>query len=434
MSIDKTSDASSASASLSVGDFLRFLETEIDRITTQQREPGWTVLAILLALAGLAWLISEELISQSFRVDTVARLFVAAASAIACLEVLASPFFARSDDGLSQGSRFARARSLFGHSGLALAGGVLYCALLASLAWYFRANTPGFFVYLAVGTYGGAALVFLISPILGSSGMPSERPHPPVYRSFALIPICGLLSLALGLIAVGFLAALIAAAGWPPIAEIRLSIMLAVAASLLMGLLHSSSPPPLLDTLIAIRRELALGRSSLAEAIRKADIVFLGLKATDVLQEEVKSVLELLTCMNREVREGIEALDLISARLPLSDDHVSPTDNDSLKVFLGGAQARQKSALEKERETRSTLERLKQRIEWTILRAADRPRDTLIALISMIEGLKAEWFRELEEFTAKFEDLRKRAESLDVVLDSRIGIDTPAPTPPLGPF
>jgi len=378
------------SAGLTAGDFLRFLDSEISRVTESAKRPGWTNRGILVALAGLFWLLTEELSKRAFDTSTIARLVVVLVSAFLGVGIGLTLFDVAPHTNPHQPKRFlfsAQIYSRIGPGGLCMS---MFAVGMALLAWHYRANTGLLYVHLAVLTYSLLAFLALIVLFMGGLGIPLEqtRPRWQVYWDDASRGYC---FLAFGTAAVGYASALLELPSRPTMVDLRLAAILTATALLLIQAVDISSVPPLLDTLVEIRRNLALDKVTLIEARASAERALLGLQASDVLQSDIKAILDLLAHMNRELSQGIDALDRASRGLPA----------DQLEVTLRGAAAYRDAAIEGKDELTERVRKLKRRATWAIGKLPERPADTILAFYKALDDPLNQFSCGVKQFNEK---------------------------------
>lgn len=86
--------------------------------------------------------------------------------------------------------------------------------------------------------------------------------------------------------------------------SIRIGLTLGIWLLLLVILCDGISPPPILEMLREILRDLSFGRITVEDAARQSDIAMAGLRMNDLLQKELRPMIEVLEKLNTGLREA----------------------------------------------------------------------------------------------------------------------------------
>lgn len=105
--------------------------------------------------------------------------------------------------------------------------------------------------------------------------------------------------------------------------DIRFSVLVISAFVLLLIFSRLPGGGHLLNSLVHIRRDLALGRISGQFALEQADIALAGARASDVLQEHIAAALDLLSRFASHHKEILKEIDALEALWSQSDDQLS---------------------------------------------------------------------------------------------------------------
>jgi hypothetical protein len=274
------------------------LEFEISRIHAASSRPGWTRWAILVAMSSAVWLGLGELGSKSFSLQSV--LFTALVIHTAYdLLVCFSHLIAAAGRNDRTNERRYRSTTLLMNGRASLTANVARYGVLFAVAW----TSP----YLADGydsiiiQSARFAIFFVWVPLLVVSSidvpvaMNASVPSVP-HRVVAAMLV---LSTGAALISVG--------AGaypevWNDIATLRLGGLIVVVLVLACVLAAEATEPPLLETLVDVRRRLGLGELDFQTARGQVDIALRGMTVSSMFQEQAERILQRL-------REGARSAD-----------------------------------------------------------------------------------------------------------------------------
>jgi len=282
-----TNDASgSPNLSRRLTDLLDF---EIQRIQTENAQPGWTVWALLGALATSAWLALAELESQ--RADTFKTLLVALALHLTYdLLVLGSALLSASNASRDKRVRFRLSHHILSHGRVYLAVNSARYTGLLSIAMLNSLVPTGWLTVCVYAVLGSLLLLNLFALMLSFAGIPVPEPPrgTPIGTRVTVVAAFAVL-----VIAVGHLSRIlfvILTAG--DIVSMRLGALIAVFAVLASFLARERSHPPLLRTLIDVRRGLALDDLDYETARKQTEIALKGMTVFDMYQVQAEQILE----------------------------------------------------------------------------------------------------------------------------------------------
>lgn len=343
----KQSDPSQ-SAVITPDHLLALLDREIEENEAESKRPGWSVWAILSAMAGALWMLSSE-VQQASQGHQIKWLDVALLGLLATLgydglkwiyEFLQDNPGADSADG-----RFVSLRLVGGNSRV-------YRLLL--VARYFAVLLVGMwcspelsqwarlciYVYYSFGTFRHALMfVGAFSKII----IPN-KPQQGSRTKIGLAVTWGIGSIGLVTIGAGLYGVVVAVAqrgSLLSISEVRIAFLVVVACQLGIALSKVHVPSPLVPRLREIRRKFVLGRLDVLIASQNTEIALIGLKLSDVLQEDIALVLRLHSQICEEhqiVANGSKELcSLLRDRTQLHDQGTLKGLSKSIRERLEGA-------------------------------------------------------------------------------------------------
>jgi hypothetical protein len=356
MSEANVSLASTNHSTVAVADkteLLRLLDVEINHIFDKQRSQGWTTWALVVGLATIGWMLLEKLESGSYSWSNVLTI------------ILIGGVFSISADFLvfalwppNAQHRSTRFRYYDSYSLLTTALLLLYSLALVIIA---IAQTPN--VSLLKVSY---VVIFLSTVILTSIGVflaryfripmefsrePLRRPVKIGFTIAALAAIYCVLGYARNLAEATF-------DDW------RVALFFLVIAELMTRLTKPMKDAPTVEALIAIRRDLVLGRIDLIAATRQAEIVFMGMRVSDVLQDEIREYLDVITRNNAQLDEALTKLAAVEVDLPPGDSLLLQDKGMVLKTVLDACDRDYKECMKRGETILAKWRKIDSRMSW----------------------------------------------------------------------
>jgi hypothetical protein len=275
------------------------LEFEIQQIHLTESQTGWTHWALLGALASALWLITIEHENNSIILHNVCFLFLLFNLAVDLIGGVSTLF--------SQDVVVANSRPRFLYSNLGFAStrlSLLVQIIRIGLLFTIVAINPGLFLSpLAMSGiivfYFPSGLLFLVMFILTFFKIPLPSRSSASTLPGKLLTLCAII---IGAITISLLVnILIANQTIFQIPEYRMSGLLLTITYITVLLSKWKFYNPILNNLIKTRRDLALEHITYEAAKDQIDIAFEGLKATDVVQNEVSLLLSELNIFSAEL-------------------------------------------------------------------------------------------------------------------------------------
>ena len=295
-----------------IDNLLHLLDVEIENILSSQSRIGWTMWAVLGAIAGASWLLSEEVKAGQIPWDQVVVMIVAGSILLDLVRLVTNLAETQQSENEAiprfyWSHSYFSARRLFGIVELARIVGVVLMAFRSdAFTWKFL--TPfviGYLVYFFI-----VALVVVMS---FTRWVYVNQTNKFTYVYWALI--LGGLSTALA-----FSFSVIPPVGAETVGVYRVTALVLATIYLLLFLTTMLTTSPLLWFLMRLRRDLVLGAKSLSKAITEADGALGGLRVTDALRDDFIRIMS-----------GIEELNQLTANqaliIPAIEQHV-PIDAD----------------------------------------------------------------------------------------------------------
>ncbi|MBD0370286.1 MAG: hypothetical protein ICV60_05585 [Pyrinomonadaceae bacterium] len=311
---------------------LSLLDFEIEELENENKRSGWSQWAILAAIAGALWLLTDELKAASFNTITSLKIFL---GGIALADLLSWIYrgFTFSSQSIDEEPRFYSWRTLFSNSRMQSAFELLRAILLITLALLgstFSWPLLALFIF-SYGVWGAANLLPLLLPILKPDFIqPVDLPKPAKVSAI----IWGLLLTVPMLV---FLALLFASLPHPlgtVISDFRVGGLLAIASYLLVILMSVLTTPSKLLPLINLRRRFVLGKISLNEAILQTEIILGGMTAVDALRDSFFNLIFLVDRINEQIQNATVSVQAMEANIPDSQNEDKTIVDDKKKTLI----------------------------------------------------------------------------------------------------
>jgi hypothetical protein len=277
------------------------LGSEIERINAENAQPGWTSWAILGAFAGIVWLLIDSLEKAAPSPENVGVLFFGFAAIVDALALLWIFVSAFDFEGVVKG-RYHFSNRLASNKQLALyllGSSVLFCAMAFKLQSPLGPLASGALIL----TYAVKALRSLVVIVLSFLRLPVKiSAKGPKFGELGVI-------LALHIVTTIFL--------YEPVSRIvvardfgalRVALLAYALVYLVYLFLRGGRPSPLLQSFLAIRRDLVLRQTEPEVAMRQIDMALAGMRIADVLQTDIKAILDDFDGANREYSEAVDKL------------------------------------------------------------------------------------------------------------------------------
>lgn len=368
---------------------LHVLDAEINQILQKEKQPGWTSWAIYGAIATLTWLLFNQLENLTINITSVSILFLLFSLSIDFIELLLILF-------LPGTYGFGKRRRFFLSSYYANNRFNLILQLLRFIAVIFLVQKYSYMV----NTFFSSSVSFLYGTLAFGSVLI-------IVLSFLRIPlpptnICSFVlfsSLSSLIILSSIIAFSLSLMQNPPnISDYRVGSLLTALSYLILLLTRKGGDTPLLSSLVNLRRDLVFGKISVEYAVDQADIALRGLQISDVLQEDVRYMLELFNKVSSESEMIISKVNAIKLQLPENLSELSAEQRLLIKTTVESF----KSHIDEEEELIKSidkkLDKFIRKLSWlgVIKKPSKELFEILIKLKSAISSVKNK-IREAEE-------------------------------------
>jgi hypothetical protein len=284
---------------------LNILDFEINRITVDEKRPGWTIWALFGAMGTIAWLLISEWERSQVSTTKVLQMFLAFSL------VLESTGFIRifaneSETDTGPFFRFRLTSQVFSRPTIVIwlskCLGSISIAIVASRGvWW-----PQLGIVVLLQTFGVTLMIFLLVQNLrndptGVGGRLLRGSKIAVLLGFLVSALIAALTV---WAASGYFFSAVSQLPKEMIMScLKIGVLLVALVFVLEKFVGESKPQPLLADLLRVRRDLVFGRIDLRAAIRQADIVLDGMEAEDLFQKEISQILEARALLLSKVQE-----------------------------------------------------------------------------------------------------------------------------------
>lgn len=384
---------------------LHALDKEIDDILSSQKRQGWTTWAILGSIAATIWLLLDVLEKNGSEIDikAVLILFLVFSVISHWLDLFIYTISPPQINSKNMPQRFLITNISIGANRVQLLIMIANYIGLILIATYFPIS--GWWPKIILLSFYGIVafimtLLFLMSffklPLL----FPTSRPS-----GFAILPHIFVLPL-LFWSAISYYLAIISSKSINMF-EYRTSILLFVISYLVALLSHGIRKTPMLYSLIDIRRDLAFNRIDIDTAIQQSDIAISGMQVSDIVQEEVRDLLQLIDKINIELAESLKRSKSIESILLKDSNTELLEDQKTVLKTMGFAEVQHSENIKKlVGEFKLHIRRLKKRFKWIVF-VSKNSESAINDIIGKIEAAVCNIENADNELTLKWSGIRK---------------------------
>lgn len=365
----------------------QLLDAEISNIMERRKREGWTTWALLGGIGTILWLLADRLANDSISWTNTSTLLLVLWLGYLSFALMKACFWPAEETGAS--SRYRPIDSYMLSAGLSFVPlGAVFIALAVKLS----GNVPLLITVLTVTIQAILVLIgagILVLRFLGLPLSASSARHR--YTSYILVPL-GVGCLVSSLFYLGSISSL-------HIEDIRVAGLLFAVMELSGRALNKTKDEASLTSFISIRRELVLGKLDLQTALTQADIVFAGVKGSDILQEDIQQYLKVYACFDENLRQQTERIDKTLAALPPKGEVLSVDQVNTLRSAIDFCQTQRKELADGFKEERQKFKDMMRRLGW--VRQHIEPKET--------REVWGKIFRALEDFA-----FRKRVVDMEI--------------------
>jgi hypothetical protein len=289
---------------------IELINREMDQIESERKRPGWTNWALLGALTTLFWAFVKELPFKYINWQNVGLLFFTLSMTIEC--VRSFPLKPTTQNGGTPKEPRFLISPFFGHVRVSLLMSLIQASLLLYISIHLKQDIM---ILAKISTWillGVIILAIIGAIILSYCKFPYPNFQKRKLSTWTLIILSALLIVSL----FGYWNVLVHDISILEASDLKIAMMLMLVTYVFVLLADLQISSPILPSLISIRRDLALDKIDIDSATRQLDIAFSGMKVEDLLQENVKEILDYLDAANRIWIEMTHSFKTIESFIP----------------------------------------------------------------------------------------------------------------------
>jgi hypothetical protein len=393
---------------------LSALDFEINQISSEQQRPGWTIWAVYGGLASSLWLLSEQWEKGTVHLIQSIHLFLIFSVLIEIVRQSGRFLPIRNPrDKVTNSSRPARFQNLLkGQSALVLFLYSFRFILITAITIFLVRRVWWWGTVPLILYFGMFSLISLVALItLYVPTVLTVTPEAPRAKGFSKKKYYFFWLCMIVLLSVGLTAHLVSVRTSYPngvnASDLRFAGLLIVISFLLPLIPEESKNRPLLSRLKEIRRDLAFGWIDVDTALQQADIALTGMPVDDVLQEDIRVVLEKFEKTDAEYKRVISKMDTLLSEIPANDVDITKEILDNSKSTLKEFCA----VVEKESKESKELKRVITRLRIHRALADHISSDSVSAaqdVLQKIESAQNELTEKAENLLARLNPALKR--------------------------
>ncbi|MCX6571732.1 MAG: hypothetical protein NT006_10020 [Candidatus Aminicenantes bacterium] len=308
---------------------IEFINHETDQFDVEQKRHGWSTRALLVALATLVWLLASQMPLTSVNWQNVGLLFFTLVLTISFIDSFSSTVSMQFGK-VSEEPRFFLT-SLFGIARKYILTRFVLCLILFFVGIQLRMHIFGISKILILILLAFDAAASLIALIFSFRHIPFSkfliRKSAPFYSFLSTVPM--IIALA------GYYVALAKNLDSFSPSDIKVALLLTLITTTfaLMGRMPIMSP--ILPSLDSIRKNLVLNKIDVDRATSQLDIALSGMKVGDLLQENVKEILDQYDAINNVLKQTTEDSKAIESLISHAASNVSVDELKNISRATG---------------------------------------------------------------------------------------------------
>lgn len=383
---------------------LHLLDSEINQIVYQEKKPGWTTWVLYASIATLFWILLVQLDPLTFNLSNVLILLLVLSLITDLIKILPEIFTLTGESPLRD-TRFFYISRVFEGERLFLFLLALRFLIILLLIQKFSYVLNNYSYTLISVLYFFYTLLFVILLILSFLKIPLPSASGKQNKLKLLLMLLPFLMTIYTLSHYYFYLK----NNTPSINDLKIGFIVTALIYLIILLSSRKSNTPLLSSLIAIRRNFSLNKISYEEAIKQTDIALLGLQINDVLQGNVKRILDVFENINLESDDMIKKVKVFKNELP-SD----PKDmTDEKRLVLDTVFKSFSPQLDKIRDLLDVGNKAADRFNWKLILLNIKKHQP-----AEIQEIKEKIKREIDKFRTNFEEASEGIKFLEKALCS----------------
>lgn len=385
--------------SIDIANLVNFLEKEIEFLRDERKEPGWTKWAIGGSFATLFWILLGEFEKSLISPFTVMQ-FLIAISLLADFFFYIRGFVIDASQSYNTNGRYVGTERLAQNRLMIIS--LIFRYILVFVFVYLSVQRESF--YLIVVGYLTATwhiFAYLILLVLSFTQFPIPIRLKPSGWIWKAASFSGILAIGYGAI-IYFFHALETQSG--VFDNLRVSLLIAALYYLMILIFRMPAESPLINSLVKVRREIVLGRLRHKDALEQVDIILLGFKLSNVLEDYIVRLVDLLNDANLKIQKIESYIEIIQKMLTennvVSEKSALTVEsiNLSLNALMGELNEISRKRIPK------ALSPLRWRIEF-IKRYSDSFSDEDLQVLEEIIGASDRLNRQIERVFGKLQNI-----------------------------
>ena len=301
---------------------LKLLDFEIERLKSEDKQPGWTIWALLGSLATIIWLLLKQFPQNDLSWLNIFTLLLFISISVDIIKFLYKLCLVPKETSPIE-PRFGYTKTIFSSArALCFLDSLQIIALLVILNFTSMPKLYSFPIWL---WYGSLAVMNFIGFILSFRRIPFplSTDLKPRFKDIIVIILLGLPTLGL----FGLAKELFVNNPLPTICECRIAGLLFAIMTLTRLLARTQQQSHLFPILLNLRRDLILENLDIESAKQQIDIALTGLRVDHIFQEDVSEILGYINegnmayqCVSKELKLLEEILSHAQAHTAKEDD------------------------------------------------------------------------------------------------------------------
>ena len=286
------------------------INRETDQFAVEQKRHGWTTWALLGALSTLIWLFINQTPFTSANWQRVGLLLFSLALTIDLICSFSS-MFSTQHRNLSEEPRFVLT-SIFGGARISLLIRLIMYSILFFISIYLKVHVFVVAKILVQIWLGLHVVMILIGLIISYRKIPISKFQ--ISRRAPLVSF--LITAPMTIFLIGYYVVLVNNFRSFSPSDLKVAVLLTLIGCVLVLMADLPITSPILSSLISIRRDLVLDKIDIVWASRQIDIALSGMQVGDLLQDNIKEILDYYDTINNALKKLTRTMEAIQKQIP----------------------------------------------------------------------------------------------------------------------
>jgi len=286
------------------------INRETDQFAVEQKRHGWTTWALLGALSTLIWLFINQTPFTSANWQRVGLLLFSLALTIDLICSFSS-MFSTQHRNLPEEPRFVLT-SIFGGARISLLIRLIMYSILFFISIYLKVHVFVVAKILVQIWLGLHVVMILIGLIISYRKIPISKFQ--ISRRAPLVSF--LITAPMTIFLIGYYVVLVNNFRSFSPSDLKVAVLLTLIGCVLVLMADLPITSPILSSLISIRRDLVLDKIDIVWASRQIDIALSGMQVGDLLQDNIKEILDYYDTINNALKKLTRTMEAIQKQIP----------------------------------------------------------------------------------------------------------------------